>query len=316
MKERYPAIEPFNSGMIEVSDGYRLYWEEVGNPAGIPALYLHGGPGGGCGAGSRRSFDPKAYRAVLFDQRGCGRSRPLASEPNTDLSTNTTDHLIADIETLREYLNIDRWVVVGSSWGVTLGLVYAQRYPNRVKAMVLGAITSGTRQEIEWITRDMGRVFPHEWERFCSYVPEAERNGDLSAAYARLLSNPDPAIHRKAALEWCLWEDTHVSLTPGWAPSPRYQEPGFSLIFSRLVTHYWSNGCFLRDDEIMVGMHLIADIPATLIHGRWDISGPLDTALALHRAWPKSDLVVLEEAGHGGVGFPEAMTAALNKYRD
>lgn len=316
MKERYPAIEPFNSGMIEVSDGYRLYWEEVGNPAGIPALYLHGGPGGGCGVGSRRSFDPKAYRAVLFDQRGCGRSRPLASEPNTDLSTNTTDHLIADIEALREYLNIDRWVVVGSSWGVTLGLVYAQRYPNRVKAMVLGAITSGTRQEIEWITRDMGRVFPHEWERFCSHVPEAERNVDLSAAYARLLSNPDPAIHRKAALEWCLWKDTHVSLTPGWAPSPRYQEPEFSLIFSRLVTHYWSNGCFLRDDEIMAGMHLIADIPATLIHGRWDISGPLDTALALHRAWSNSELVVLEEAGHGGVGFPEAMTAALNKYRD
>ncbi|MDP2572123.1 prolyl aminopeptidase [Vibrio penaeicida] len=316
MKERYPAIEPFNSGMIEVSDGHRLYWEEVGNPAGIPALYLHGGPGGGCGAGSRRSFDPKAYRAVLFDQRGCGRSRPLALEPNTDLSTNTTDHLIADIEALREYLNIDRWVVVGSSWGVTLGLVYAQRYPNRVKAMVLGAITSGTRQETEWITRDMGRVFPHEWERFCSHVPEAERNGDLSAAYARLLSNPDPAIHRKAALEWCLWEDTHVSLTPGWAPSPRYQEPEFSLIFSRLVTHYWSNGCFLRDDEIMAGMHLIADIPATLVHGRWDISGPLDTALALHRAWSNSDLVVLEEAGHGGVGFPEAMTAALNKYRD
>ncbi|WP_104399459.1 prolyl aminopeptidase [Vibrio penaeicida] len=316
MKERYPVIEPFNSGMIEVGDGHRLYWEEVGTPVGIPALYLHGGPGGGCGAGSRRSFDPKAYRAVLFDQRGCGRSRPLASEPNTDLSTNTTDHLIADIEALREYLNIDRWVVVGSSWGVTLGLVYAQRYPNRVQAMVLGAVTSGTRQEIEWITRDIGRVFPHEWERFCSHVPEEERGGDLSAAYARLLSNPDPAIHSRAAIEWCLWEDTHVSLTPGWAPSPRYLEPEFSLIFARLVTHYWSHGCFLIDGEIMAGMHRIADIPATLIHGRWDISGPLDTALTLHRAWPNSELIALEEAGHGGVGFPEAMTAALNKYRD
>ena len=315
MTKRYPPIEPFNTGMLEVSDGHRIYWEEVGHPEGTPAIYLHGGPGSGCGSGSRRNFDPKAYRAVLFDQRGCGRSLPLISEPEPDLSTNTTVHLVADIEALRKHLKIDQWVVVGGSWGVTLGLVYAQRYPERVRAMVLGSVTAGTRRETDWITRDMGRIFPREWERFCVLVPEAERSGDLSAAYARLLADPDPEVRDRAALEWCRWEDTHVSLMPGWEPSPRYSDPKFSLIFSRAVTHYWSHGCFLTDGELMAGVHHIADIPAVLIHGRWDISGPLDIALHLHRAWPKSELCVLEEAGHGGTGFPEAMTAALDKFR-
>ena len=316
MTKRYPPVEPFNSGMLEVSDGHSIYWEEVGSPEGVPAVYLHGGPGGGCGPGSRRNFDPKAYRAVLFDQRGCGRSLPLVSEPNADLSTNTTDHLIADIEALREYLKIDKWVVVGGSWGVTLGLVYAQRYPDRVIAMVLGSVTMGTRREIDWITRDMGRIFPREWERFCSLVPEAERESDLCAAYARLLADSDPKVRERAALEWCRWEDTHVSLMPGWEPSSRYCDPHFSLIFSRLVTHYWSQGCFLTDGELMAGMHRLADIPAILIHGRWDISGPLDVAWHLHRAWPKSELWILEDAGHGGMGFSEAMTAALDKFRE
>ncbi|OOF20912.1 prolyl aminopeptidase [Salinivibrio sp. IB574] len=315
MTKRYPPIEPFNSGMLEVSDGHSIYWEEVGHPEGTPAIYLHGGPGSGCGPGARRNFDPEAYRAILFDQRGCGRSLPLMSEPDADLSTNTTDHLIADIEALREHLNIDNWVVVGGSWGVTLGLVYAQRYPERVRAMVLGAVTTGTRREIDWITRDMGRVFPREWERFCALVPEAKQSGDITAAYARLLADPDPKIREQAALEWCRWEDIHVSLMPDWKPDPRYREPEFSLIFSRAVTHYWSHDCFLKDGELMAGINRIGDIPAVLIHGRWDISGPLDIALALHRAWPKSELCILEEAGHGGIGFPEAMTAALDKFR-
>ena len=315
MTKRYPAIEPFASGMLEVGDGHKLYWEEVGNPEGTAAIYLHGGPGGGCRASTRRYFDPEAYRAVLFDQRGCGRSRPLASEPDADLSTNTTDQLIADIEILRQHLRIEHWVVVGGSWGVTLGLVYAQRYPKRVRAMVLGAVTAGTRREIAWITRDMGRLFPREWERFTALVPEAERNGDLSAAYARLLAHPNSEVRERAALEWCQWEDTHVSLMPGWEPNPRFQDPQFRLIFSRLVTHYWSHACFLTDGEVMAGMHRLTNIPAVLIHGRWDVSGPLDTAWALHRAWPKSELHILDDAGHGGNGFPEAMTAALDKFR-
>lgn len=242
--EGYPDIEPYRSGTLDVGDGHLLYWEEVGSPSGIPALYLHGGPGSGCSSGNRRHFDSCAYRAVFFDQRGCGRSRPLASDPEVSLSTNTTDHLVGDIEQLREYLGIEQWVVVGGSWGVTLGLVYAERYPERVMGMVLGAVTTGSKREIAWITRDMGRVFPREWERFTVIIPEAEREGDLSAAYARLLANPDPQIREHAALEWCKWEDTHVSLMPGWEPSPRYEDPKFRLVFARLVTHYWRHHCF------------------------------------------------------------------------
>lgn len=194
MRERYPAVEPYESGMLRVTEGHTLYWETVGNHAGTPAVFLHGGPGSGCRPGARCNFDPSAYRAVMFDQRGCGRSRPLANAPDAELSTNTTPQLVEDIERLREYLGIDRWVVVGGSWGVTLGLVYAQRHPERVIAMVLAAVTSGTQREIDWITRDMGRVFPREWERFVSTVAPAERDGDLSAAYARMLAHPDPEI--------------------------------------------------------------------------------------------------------------------------
>ena len=315
MAERYPAAEPYETGMLGVGDGHKLYWETVGSPKGTPAVYLHGGPGSGTTPGARRNFDPDAYRAVLFDQRGCGRSRPLASEPDADLSTNTTDDLMADLERLRKHLGIEQWVVVGVSWGVTLGLIYAERYPERVMGLVLSAVTSGSRREIEWITRDMGRIFPREWERFVAAVPKAERSGDLSAAYARLLTNPDPRVCEHAALEWCRWEDVHVSLLPGWEPSPRFENPQFRLVFARLVTHYWSHGCFLADGEVLAGAHRLAHIPGVLIHGRWDISSPLDTAWALHRAWLGSQLVVLEDAGHGGSGFPEAMTAALNHFR-
>jgi proline iminopeptidase len=313
--ERYPAVEPYESGLLEVPDGHVLYWETVGNRAGTPAVYLHGGPGSGSTPGARRNFDPSGFRAVLFDQRGCGRSRPLASEPETDLSTNTTAHLVADIERLREHLGIDRWVVMGVSWGVTLGLVYAQRHPERVIAMVLGAVTAGTRRETDWITRDMGRVFPREWERFAAAVPAAERNGDLAAAYARLLADADPQLRESAALQWCIWEDTHVSLMPGWTPWLRYEDPTFQMIFARLVTHYWSHGCFLTEGQVLNDMDRLAGIPAVLVHGRYDVSGPLDTAWQLHRVWPDSRLVVLDDAGHGGGSFTSELVAALNSFR-
>lgn len=301
--------------MIDVRDGHEVYWETVGNPAGTPAVWLHGGPGTGCGPGNRRVFDPSAYRAVLFDQRGSGRSRPLADSAAADLSTNTTEHLLRDIERLREYLGIDRWVVVGGSWGVTLALAYAQRFPARVAAMVLAAVTSGTRRETDWITRDMRRVFPREWEAFAAAVPRNERDGDLSAAYARLLADPDPAVTARAAEQWCVWEDTHVSLAPDWEPWLRYQHHTFQQVFARLVTHYWSNGCFIDDTPIPAGMHLIAEIPAVLIHGRYDVSGPLDTAWDLHRSWPASRLVVLDDAGHGGTDMTGAMVDALDGFR-
>jgi proline iminopeptidase len=298
-----------------VPDGHSLYWESVGNPDGLPALYLHGGPGSGCTPGARRHFDPGAYRAVLVDQRGCGRSRPLADDPAHDLSTNTTQHLVEDLERLRGHLGIERWVVLGISWGVTLGLAYALRHPGRVLAMVLAAVTTGRRLETDWITRDVGRIFPREWERFAALVPQAQRDGDLAAAYARLLADPDPRVRERAAFEWCRWEDSHVSLMPGWAPSPRYEDPRFRMVFARLVTHYWSNGCFLPEGEILAQAHRLAGIPAVLVHGRYDVSGPLETAWRLHRAWPGSELVVLDDAGHGGGSMQSRTVAALDRFR-
>src|SRR3954447_20749691 len=233
MSEPYPEVEPHESGLLPVGDDHEIYWETVGTPTGTPALWLHGGPGTGSSAASRRLFDPAAYRAVLMDQRGCGRSRPLADSADADLSANTTDHLIRDVEALREHLGIDRWVVAGASWGVTLALTYAQRHPERVRAMVLAAVTAGRRLETDWITRDMRRVFPREWDAFAAGVPESERDGDLSAAYARLLASPDPAVTERAAEQWCSWEDTHVSLAPGSMPALRYRDPGFRQVFAR-----------------------------------------------------------------------------------
>ena len=314
--DRYPRVEPYATGLLPVTDGNALYWECVGNPDGLPAVYLHGGPGGGSSPGARRYFDPVAYRVVLFDQRGCGRSVPLACSPDVDLATNTTSHLVRDIEALREHLGIDRWIVLGVSWGVTLGLVYAQAHPDRVIAMVLAAVTAGTRRETEWITRGVGRVFPREWEAFAAGVPEAERTGDLAAAYARLLASDDPAVRDEAARAWCAWEDTHVSLMPGWSPRPAYEDPTFRSVFARLVTHYWSHGCFLADGQVLAGLPRLAGIPATLIHGRYDVSGPADTAWQLHQAWPGSELILLDDAGHGGGSFHEEVTRVLNGYRE
>ena len=314
VSERYPPIEPYEHGMLEVGDDQSIYWEIVGSPSGTPAVFLHGGPGSGTNPGSRCWFDPDGYRAVLFDQRGCGRSRPLASEPEVDLSANTTGHLIADIETLRDHLGVDRWVVVGVSWGVTLALAYAQRHPDRIRAMVLGAVTAGTRTETNWITHHMGRIFPRQWEQLVGAVPVSER-GDLAAAYARLLGSPVASVRHDAARRWCAWEDTHVSLMPGWAHDERYDDPTFRAVFARLVTHYWAHGCFLTDGEILAGMHRLAGIPGVLIHGRHDISSPFDTAWRLHRAWPASRLYVLDDAGHSGGGFIRELVGALDGYR-
>jgi proline iminopeptidase len=302
--------------MLAVGDGHEIYWETVGDPAGTPALNLHGGPGTGSSPGMRRRYDPAAYRAVLFDQRGSGRSRPLADSADADLSANTTAHLLGDIERLREHLGIDRWeVVVGGSWGVTLALAYAQEHPQRVAAMVLIAVTAGRRRETEWITRDMRRVFPREWEEFAAGVPESERDGDLSAAYARLLASPDPAVTARAARQWCRWEDTHVSLAPGAEPWLSLQDLPFQQVFARLVTHYWSHGCFLDDAPILSRMDRLAGIPAVLVHGRYDVSGPPDTAWDLHRAWPGSRLVICDDAGHGAGSMTAASLDALDELR-
>ncbi len=312
----HPAVEPNDSGHLDVGGGHSVYWEVVGRPDGTPAVWLHGGPGSPPGPNTRRMFHPERYRAVLFDQRGCGRSRPLAADPDADLSTNTTDHLIADIERLRAHLGIDRWVVAGGSWGVTLALVYAERYPDRVLGMVLAAVTSGRLRETQWITRDMGRVFPREWDEFVSIVPDAERGDDLAAAYARRLASPDPDRRHEAARRWCAWEDTHMSLAPDAGPRLTLKDPQWQLVFARLVTHYWSHGCFLADNEVLAGVDRIAHIPAVLIHGRYDVSGPLDTAWMLHKAWPASRLIVVEDAGHGGGSMVAEMEAAIESMAD
>lgn len=313
MTIRFPAIDPYDSGMLDVGDGHRLYWECCGNPDGKPAIFLQGGPGSGCTPGARRFFDPAAYRVLLFDQRGSGRSRPLASGLDADLSTNTTAHLIADIEKLREHQGTERWTVAGASWGTTLGLAYAQAHPQRVNALVLAAVTTTSRREVEWITRDVGRVFPQEWDRFTDAVPDTLQHLPLVDAYATLLSDRDPAVREHAAREWCTWEDAHVSLAPGHRPSSRFDDAEFRLRFARLVTHYWRHAAFLDDGQLLREAPSLDGIPGVLIHGRYDVSSPLETAWCLSQSWTTSKLHVIADAGHGGGDtFVAAVTGALS----
>ena len=300
MTARFPAIEPYASGLLDVGDGHLVYWECSGNPRGRPALFLHGGPGAGCSPGQRRFFDPDVYRIVLFDQRGAGRSRPLASAPFADLRTNTTAHLVADIERLRVFLGIDRWTVLGMSWGTTLGLAYAQTRPQHVAALVLALVTTTSRREVEWITRDVGRIFPQEWSRFMAAIPPELRHVAPVDAYATLLFAPDATVRDRAARAWCAWEDAHVSLTPGHQPTARFEDPEFRLRFARLVTHYWRHAAFLDDDQLLRDAARLDGIPGVLIHGRYDVSSPLETAWQLAQRWRGSTLNVLADAGHGG----------------
>ena len=314
MPDYFPEIEPYDSDMLDVGDGHSVYWECCGNPEGRPALYLHGGPGSGCSPGQRRFFDPETYCIVLFDQRGSGRSRPLASEPDADLSSNTTAHLIADIEALRRHHAIERWTVLGLSWGTTLGLAYAQAHPQRISALVLALVTTTSRREVEWITRDVGRIFPREWDRFASAVPNTLQHLPLVDAYAMLLFDEDSAVRERAAREWCAWEDTHVSLAPGYRPNPRYEDPEFRLRFSRLVTHYWRHAAFVDENQLLRDAPILDGIPGVLIHGRYDVSSPLETAWRLSERWNSSRLRVLDDAGHGGTGVAGAVIEALDQF--
>ena len=314
MRTRFPATDPYDGGMLDVGDGHRVYWECCGNPDGRPAIYLHGGPGSGCTPGQRRFFDEDAYRVVLFDQRGSGRSRPLASDPDADLSTNTTAHLIADIEALRELHGVESWTVVGMSWGTTLGLAYAQAHPQRVNGMVLALVTTTSHREVEWITRDVGRIFPQEWDRFSAAVPDTLRHLPLVDAYGTLLLDADPAVSERAAREWCAWEDVHVSLAIGHRPDPRYEDPEFRLRFARLVTHYWRNAAFLDEEQLLRDASTLDGIPGILIHGRYDVSSPLETAWRLSQNWTTSRLHVLDDSGHGGDAFTAVIIDALAQF--
>ena len=313
---RYEPIEPFDHGMLTVGGGNEVYWEQVGTPGGKPAVVLHGGPGSGAGSWWRRLFDPHAYCVTLFDQRGCGRSTPNAGDPAVDLSSNTTAHLIADIERLRVHFGVERWLVLGASWGSTLGLAYAQAHPGRVSEIVLFSVVTTTRREVEWITRDIGRLFPGQWEQFRAGVPAEDRGGNLADAYRRLLEHPDPARRDRAARDWCTWEDVHVALEPGQAPDPRFEEPAFRMCFARLVTHYWSHAAFVPDGALLRDCAKLAGIPGVLIHGRLDVSSPLDIPWQLSRAWPGSRLVVVDDAGHGlSGGTSRAVIAVTDDFR-
>ena len=260
----------------------------------------------------RRLFDPRRYRIVLFDQRGAGRSRPHASDSAVDLSVNTTDHLVADIERLREYLAVDRWLVQGTSWGSTLALAYAQRYPQHVSEIVLAAVTMTRRVDVDWVCRGVGAFFPAQWERFRGAVPEADRDGDLVAAYARLLVDPDPVIHHRAARDWCDWEAAIVSVESGGRPNPRYDDPDFRLGFARLVTHYFSHAAWLAEDELLAHADRLAGIPGVLIHGQLDVCGPLRTAWQLAQSWPGSELVVVDAAGHTSTSLRDRVVVATD----
>jgi proline iminopeptidase len=302
--------------MLEVGDGHRVYWEVCGSPRGKPALVLHGGPGSGCSTGARRYFDPRAYRVVLFDQRGCGRSTPHASIPRADLSANTTEHLLGDIERLRRHLAIDRWLLFGGSWGSTLALAWAERHPERVSEIVLAAVTTTRRSEIDWLYRTVAPLFPAQFARFRAGVPPAERDGDLVAAYRRLLQDPDPAIHARAARDWCEWEAALVSVDPDARPEPRRLEPAFQLAFARIVAHYFHHAAWLEDGILLRRAGELADVPGILIHGRLDLGSPLATAWELARAWPGSELVIVGGAGHSSTdpGMSEAILAATDRF--
>jgi len=311
---RYPPTEPYAHGMLDVGDGQLLHWETCGNPAGKPAVVLHGGPGSGCTPGSRRLFDPQAYRLVLWDQRGAGRSLPHAGDPATDLSVNTTEHLLGDLERLRRHLRIERWLVYGSSWGSTLGLAYAQRHPERVTELVLAAVTMTRRSDVRWLYHGVGRFFPEEWARFRGGVPASERDGDLVEAYARLLAHHEAGIRQQAAKDWCDWEDAVVSLESGGVPDPRYADPRFRMAFARIVTHYFRHGAWLEEGQLLRQAHRLAGLPGVLIHGRLDLGGPLVTAWELARAWPGSDLVVLDRAGHTSSDLGDRVVAATDRF--
>jgi proline iminopeptidase len=299
MTDLYPEIAPYEHGMLEVGDGNRVYWETCGNPRGKPAVVLHGGPGSGCTPWHRRLFDPSAYRVVLFDQRNCGRSAPPASAPETNLASNNTMNLVADIELLRKHLDVERWLVLGGSWGSTLALAYAQRCPNRVTEMILFGVTTGRRKEFDWLFRGgVAVLFPENWERLRAAVPAALRDGDIVEAYYRLLHDPDPAIRQQAAFAWCTWE----SATPAWPPahglSPRFRDPAFAMAFARIVTHYVRNDAWLEDGRLLRDAGAIADIPGIMVNGRFDLQAPIGWAWDLKRVWPRAMLVIVDDAGH------------------
>jgi proline iminopeptidase len=309
----FPPIEPFKTGNLRTADGNLIYWEASGNPEGKAALFLHGGPGGGVTGGYRGHFDADRFLIISLDQRGCGRSRPLVTDPDANLEGNTTQAIISDIEELRRHLKVQAWLVVGVSWGTTLALAYAQAHPDKISELVLAAVTTTTRAEVEWITESMRRIFPLEWDAF-ERAAHRKPGKRLIDAYYERITHPDREVREQAAIDWCAWEDAHVSLDPHAKPSPRYSDPVFRMVFATLVIHYWSHAAFLNEPGSPANMERIAHIPGVLIHGKRDVSSPLETAWELHKRWPGSEFVVVGDEGHGGPKMAEEVNRAVARF--
>jgi len=308
----YPPIEAYRTGRLKVSDGHDLYYEESGNPKGKPVVFLHGGPGGGSDPKQRRFFNPDNYRIVNFDQRGCGKSTPYAS-----LEANTTWDLVADIERLREHLEIDTWQVFGGSWGSTLALAYAEKHPNRVTELVLRGIFLLRKQEIDWFyQRGASILYPDAWEPYLAHIPETER-GDLLKAYHARLTSEDPAVRLAAAKVWSGWEGGTSKLIPDADFTGHFEEDEFALAFARIECHYFAHkGFFDTDDQLLRDAHKLRHIPGVIVQGRYDVVCPMESAWALHRAWPEADFIITPDSGHSAFEAPNsrALVAATDKF--
>jgi len=293
LKQLYPPIEPFESGMLDAGDGHQVYWERCGNPEGKPAVFLHGGPGGGCSPEHRRVFDPEKYCVLLFDQRGCGRSTPHAS-----LEANTTWHLVNDIEKLRVLAGVDRWLVFGGSWGSSLGLAYAQTHPSRVSELILRGIFTVRREELLWYYQEGASwLFPDEWEHFSAPIPVEERH-DMMAAYHRRLTGSDPKAQLEAAVAWSQWEGRTITLRLDPAIDKAHEDPHYALAFSRIENHYFVNDGFFEPRQLLRDAARLRGIPGVIVQGRYDVCTPAKTAWELHRAWPEAEFHIVGDAGH------------------
>ena len=312
-RQLYPPIEAHTTGMLDVSPLHSIYWEESGNPAGKPVVFVHGGPGGGTDPKQRRFFDPSAYRIILFDQRGCGRSTPHAS-----LEANTTWDLVADMEAIRERLGVDRWQVFGGSWGSTLALAYAQRHPERVTELVLRGIFMLRRKELIWFYQDgASAMFPDAWEPYLAEIPVDERD-DMIAAYYRRLTSPDPAVRASAAKAWSVWEASTSFLRPRPEHIDHAGEDEFALAFARIECHYFTHGGFFEvEDQLLRDVDRIRHIPGVIVQGRYDVVCPMMSAWELAQAWPEAALHVVDDAGHSSfeAGIIDGLVRATDGFR-
>jgi proline iminopeptidase len=316
MRFLYPPVEPHQEGMLDVGDGHRVYWEVSGNPDGKPVVFLHGGPGGSTTPMQRRLFDPEAYRIVLFDQRGCGRSTPSVVSSREALAANTTWHLVSDLELLRELLGIERWQLFGGSWGATLAMAYAQTHPGRVSDVILRGVFLLRRRELDWLYRGgAGHLFPEAWAEFTALVPDGE---DPLASYHHQVNDPTAEVAARAAAAWSAWEGATVSLLPNPALVATYAEPAFAVAFARIALHYFVAGGWLSDNQLVRDAGKLAGIPGRIVQGRYDVVSPPFTAWELHRAWPGSELRWLPQAGHAVAdrGVLDALLEATDDFRE